>query len=190
MKVKANGIDINYEIAGEGPWVTMSHSLACNLHMWDDQMTVLTKKFKVLRFDTRGHGQSGAPAGEYTLEQLADDAKGLLDALQIRKTHWVGLSMGGMIAQAFALKYPGVFESMVLADTTSRRPPDAAKMWGDRITAAREKGMGALVETTLARWFTEPYRNSRKDVMERIANDIRSTPVNGFEYRRSTTSIA
>ena len=180
MKVKANGIDINYEVAGEGPWVTLSHSLACNLHMWDDQMAVLTKKFKVLRFDTRGHGQSGAPAGEYTLEELADDAKGLLDALQIRKTHWVGLSMGGMIAQAFALKYPGVFESMVLADTTSRRPPDAAKMWGDRITTAREKGMDALVESTLARWFTEPYRTSRKDVMERIANDIRSTPVNGF----------
>ena len=180
MKVKANGIDINYEIAGEGPWVTLSHSLACNLHMWDDQMDVLTKKFKVLRFDTRGHGQSGAPAGEYTLEQMADDAKGLLDSLQIKKTHWVGLSMGGMIAQAFALKYPSVFESMVLADTTSRRPPDAAKMWGDRVTAARQKGMEALVEPTLARWFTEPYRNSHKDVMERIGKDIRNTPVDGF----------
>ncbi|UCF74418.1 MAG: 3-oxoadipate enol-lactonase [Betaproteobacteria bacterium] len=180
MKIKANGIDINYEIEGEGPWVTMSHSLACNLHMWDDQMAVLTKKYKVLRFDTRGHGQSDAPAGEYTLEQMADDAKALLDALQIRQTHWVGLSMGGMIAQAFVLKYPGVFQSMVLADTTSRRPPDAAKMWGDRVTAAKEKGMAALVEPTLARWFTEPYRNTRKDVMERIAKDIRSTPVAGF----------
>ncbi len=180
MKIKANGIDINYEIEGEGPWVTMSHSLACNLHMWDDQMAVLTKKYKVLRFDTRGHGQSDAPAGEYTLEQMADDAKALLDALQIRQTHWVGLSMGGMIAQAFVLKYPGVFQSMVLADTTSRRPPDAAKMWGDRVTAAKEKGMAALVEPTLARWFTEPYRNTRKDVMERIAKDIRGTPVAGF----------
>lgn len=180
MKVKANGIEIHYEVEGEGPWVTMSHSLACNLHMWDEQMPVLTKKFKVLRFDTRGHGQSDAPAGDYTLEQLADDAKGLLDALQIRQTHWVGLSMGGMIAQAFVLKYPGVFQSMVLADTTSRRPPEAAKMWGDRITAAQEKGMDALVEPTLARWFTEPYRNARKDVMERIASDIRTTPVAGF----------
>jgi 3-oxoadipate enol-lactonase len=180
MKVRANGIDINYEIQGEGPWVTMSHSLACNLHMWDDQMAVLTKKYKVLRFDTRGHGESGAPDGEYTFEQLAADAKGLLDALQIRQTHWIGLSMGGMIAQAFALKYPGVFQSMVLADTTSRRPPDAAKNWGDRIVTAKEKGMDALVENTLARWFTEPYRNTRKDVMERISKGIRSTPVAGF----------
>lgn len=180
MKVKANGIEIHYEIEGNGPWLTMSHSLACNLHMWDPQMAALTKSFKVLRFDTRGHGQSSAPAGEYTLEQLADDAKGLLDALKIKQTHWVGLSMGGMIAQAFALKYPGVFQSMVLADTTSRRPPNAAQMWAERIQTAQTKGMEPLVESTLARWFTEPYRNSRKDVMQRIGNDIRNTPVAGF----------
>jgi 3-oxoadipate enol-lactonase len=180
MKVKANGIDIHYDIEGEGPWLTMSHSLACNLSMWDPQMPVLTGKFKVLRFDTRGHGQSGAPEGDYTLEQLADDVKGLLDALGIRHTHWAGLSMGGMIGQAFALKYPGVLQSMVLADTTSRRPPEAAKMWGDRIQTARTKGMDALVESTLARWFTEPYRNARKDVMRRIGDDIRKTPVAGF----------
>lgn len=179
MKIRANGIDINYEIEGSGPWLTMSHSLACDLHMWDPQMPAL-KKFKVLRFDTRGHGQSGAPAGDYTLEQMADDVKGLLDGLGIKQTHWAGLSMGGMIGQAFALKYPGVFQSMVLADTTSRRPPDAAKMWADRIQTAQTKGMDALVEGTLARWFTEPYRNSRKDVMQRIGDGIRTTPVAGF----------
>jgi 3-oxoadipate enol-lactonase len=179
MKIRANGIDINYEVEGSGPWLTMSHSLACDLHMWDPQMPVL-KKFRVLRFDTRGHGQSSAPAGDYTLEQMADDVKGLLDGLGIKQTHWAGLSMGGMIGQAFALKYPGVFQSMVLADTTSRRPPDAAKMWGDRIQTAQSKGMDALVESTLARWFTEPYRNSRKDVMQRIGDGIRRTPVAGF----------
>lgn len=180
MKVKANGIEINYEVEGNGPWLTLSHSLACNLHMWDPQMPVLTKSFKVLRFDTRGHGQSSAPAGEYTLEELADDLKGLFDALGIKQTHYAGLSMGGMIAQAFALKYPGVFQSMVLADTTSRRPPNAAQMWGERIQNAQTKGMGAIVQGTLERWFTEPYRNARKDVMERIGNDIRNTPVAGF----------
>jgi len=179
MKTTINGIEINYEIEGSGPWLTMSHSLACDLHMWDPQMPVL-KKFKVLRFDTRGHGQSGAPAGDYTLEQMAGDVKGLLDSLQIRQTHWAGLSMGGMIGQAFALKYPGIFQSIVLADTTSRRPPDAEKMWGDRVRIAREKGMDALVEGTLARWFTDPYRAARKDVMERVGNGIRRTPVAGY----------
>lgn len=180
MKIKTNGIEINYEIAGEGPWVTLSHSLACNLHMWDEQMAGLTKKYKVLRFDTRGHGLSGAPPGPYSLEQMADDVKGMLDALGIRQTHWVGLSMGGMIGETFALKYPGVFRSMVLADTTSRRPTNADQMWGDRITVAQTQGMEALVESTLARWFTEPYRNAHKDVMARIASDIRNTPVAGF----------
>lgn len=180
MKIKTNGIEINCEIAGEGPWVTLSHSLACNLHMWDDQMAVLTKHYKVLRFDTRGHGQSSAPPGPYTLEQMADDVKGLLDALGIKQTHWVGLSMGGMIGETFALKYPGVFRSLVLADTTSRRPPNADQMWGDRVKLAQDKGMGALVESTLARWFTEPYRNTHQDVMARIGAAIRDTPVAGF----------
>ena len=98
MKVKTNGIEINYEVEGNGPWITLSHSLACNLHMWDDQMELLTKRFKVLRFDTRGHGQSTAPEGDYTLDQMAEDVHGLFAHLGITKTHWVGLSMGGRMA--------------------------------------------------------------------------------------------
>jgi 3-oxoadipate enol-lactonase len=180
MKVKTNGIEINYEIEGSGPWITLSHSLACNLHMWDEQMEVLTKHFKVLRFDTRGHGASSAPEGPYTLEQMADDVHGLFASLGIKETHWVGLSMGGMIGQTYALKYPGVFKSLVLADTTSRRPPNAAQMWGERIQIARTKGMEALIESTLARWFTEPCLKSRKDIVARIGSDIRNTPVAGF----------
>ena len=180
MKIKSNGIEINYEIEGSGPWITLSHSLACNLHMWDEQMGVLTKKFKVLRFDTRGHGQSSTPSGDYSLEQLADDVKGLFDALGIKQTHFMGLSMGGMIGQTFALKYPGVFQSLILADTTSRRPPNAAQMWGERVAIARALGMAGVLDTTLARWFTESYRNARKDVMARIGAQILSTPVDGF----------
>ena len=180
MKIKTNGIEINYVIEGEGPWLTMSHSLACNLSMWDPQMELLKKSYKVLRFDTRGHGASSAPAGSYTLEQLADDLHGLFAGLGIKRTHFAGLSMGGMIGETYALKYPGVFQSMVLADTTSRRPPNAEQMWGDRVRMAREKGMDALVEGTLGRWFTEPYRQSHPEVMARIGNGIRNTPVDGF----------
>jgi 3-oxoadipate enol-lactonase len=180
MKVKTNGIETNYVVDGNGPWLTMSHSLACNISMWDEQAKLLSSRFRVLRYDTRGHGGSDAPPGAYTLDQMADDAKALFDALGIQRTHWVGLSMGGMIGQTFALKYPGVFQSMVLADTTSRRPPNAAEMWGDRVRIARAQGMEGVLESTLARWFTEPYRQKRKDVMDAIASGIRATPVEGF----------
>lgn len=172
---------LHFRIEGEGPWVTMSHSLACNISMWDEQAALLVKNgYRVLRFDTRGHGHSPAPAGDYTLEQLADDVHELFAEVGITRTHWVGLSMGGMIGETYALKYPGVFQSMVLADTTSRRPRGADTMWGERIRVAREQGMDALVESTLARWFTVPYRKARPDVMKRIGEDIRNTPVAGF----------
>ncbi len=180
MKIKVNGINVNYEIAGDGPWVTLSHSLACNLDMWDEQMAALTSKYTVLRYDTRGHGATDAPEGPYSLEQMADDAHALLAALGIGRTHWVGLSMGGMIAQTYALKYPGVFTSMVLADTTSRYPPEAAAVWADRVTTVRENGMSAMVDTTLGRWFTAPFRSSQPATMERVGAYIRSTPLAGY----------
>ncbi len=180
MKAKANGIEINYEIAGSGPWVTLSHSLGCDLHMWDEQMDALTKKYQVLRFDTRGHGASSTPAGAYTLEQMADDVHGLLAALGIKQTHWVGLSMGGMIGQTYALRYPGVFKSMVLADTTCSYPADAAPVWADRIKLAQTGGMRPIAEAMLARWFTEPYRKSHPQIMARIGGSVGATPVAGF----------
>jgi 3-oxoadipate enol-lactonase len=180
METKVNGLKINYEIAGTGPWLTLSHSLACDLHMWDEQMDALTKQFKVLRYDTRGHGKSEAPAGAYTLDELADDVHGLLAALGIKEKHWAGLSMGGMIGQTFALKYPGIFKSMVLADTTSRYPAEAAGIWTDRIQTAQAKGMDSIVDGTLARWFTEPYRKSNPPAVARVGASIRATPVAGF----------
>ena len=180
MKIKANGIEINYQIDGDGPVVTFSHSLACNLSMWDEQAAALRRNFKVVRFDTRGHGRSDAPAGEYTLDMLAYDVHGLLQGLGIDRCHWIGLSMGGMIGQAFALKFPGVFTSMVLADTTSRYAPEALPLWQGRIKTAQDKGMEPLVEPTLARWFTEPFRKSHPEVTARVSAMIRGTPVAGY----------
>jgi len=180
VRIRTNGIELHYTVDGEGPWLVMSHSLACNGRMWDPQLPALARRFKVLRFDTRGHGLSEAPAGAYTLEALADDVKGMLDALGIRAAHWVGLSMGGMIGQTFALKYPGVLQSLVLADTTSRYPPEAAPIWAERIRIAESQGMEPLVQPTLERWFTAPYRASHAAEVARIADMIRATPVAGY----------
>jgi 3-oxoadipate enol-lactonase len=180
MKLRANGIDINYTIEGDGPVVTMSHSLACTLSMWDEQAQALRGRYRVLRYDTRGHGQTSAPPGAYSLEQLAEDLYGLLTGLGISETHFVGLSMGGMIGQIFALKHPAMFRSLVLCDTSSRYPAEAWSIWAERIRTVEAKGMESMVEPTLQRWFTEPFRQRRPDVIDPVRAMIRSTPPQGF----------
>jgi 3-oxoadipate enol-lactonase len=180
MKLRANGIEINYEIEGSGPVVTFSHSLACHLGMWDEQVRALAGRYRVLRFDTRGHGQTTAPAGAYSLEQLAEDLRGLLDGLGIAETHFVGLSMGGMIGQVFALNYPARVQSLVLCDTTSRYPAAAAPIWADRIRTVESKGMDPMVAPTLERWFTAPFRARNKEMMDRVGEMIRRTPSPGY----------
>jgi 3-oxoadipate enol-lactonase len=181
MKVTANGISVNYTLEGPAtaPVVTMSHSLATDLSMWDPTVPALSG-FRVLRYETRGHGKTEAPKGAYTLDQLAEDALALLKALGIARTHWVGLSMGGMIGQTLALKAPQVFASLSLCDTSSRVPAEAKPQWADRIKTAETLGMEPLVEGTLARWFTEPFRNTRKDVIDKVAAMIRTTPPAGY----------
>jgi len=119
MKTKANGINVYYELHGKeaAPWLVLSHSLACSVRMWDEQIAAFKDRYRILAYDTRGHGASDAPAGAYSLDMLAEDAKALLDAVGVKRCHWAGLSMGGMIGQTFALKYPGVFQTLTLADT-------------------------------------------------------------------------
>lgn len=182
MKARTNGIETYYEVHGrEGaPWLVLSHSLACSTRMWDPQIEALKGEYRILAYDTRGHGASEAPTGAYSLEQLADDLAALLNELEITSAHYCGLSMGGMIGQTFALKYPGVFRTLTLADTTSRYPAEAAALWADRIRTAETKGMEALAQPTLERWFTEPFRKAHPDKVDAIRKLIVATPVAGY----------
>lgn len=182
MKIRANGIDIHYEVTGaEGaPWLVLSHSLACSVRMWDPQVAAFQDRYRILAYDTRGHGASSAPEGPYTLELLADDLQGLLAALGIFRPHYCGLSMGGMIGQTCALRHPGIFRSLTLADTTSRYPQDALPVWEERIRIAETQGMGPLAQPTLERWFTEPFRRAHPAAIEDIRRLILATPVPGY----------
>ena len=180
MNVHANGIDLHYVVEGSGPWLVMSHALACDHRMWDAQTAWLAQRFTVLRFDTRGHGRSSASPGPYSFDLLAADVAALVDALHIERAHWVGLSLGGMIGQAFALAHPQRISSLVLADTSSRYPPEVEAVWAERIRTVRENGMSAIVDATLERWFTAPYRQAHANVMQRIGDMIRATPVDGY----------
>ena len=185
QKVSANGIDIGFTIDGDRsptkPWLVFAHSLACDRSMWEPQVQAFSRSCNLLRYDLRGHGLSSAPPGEYTLETHADDLKGLLDALRIQRCHFVGLSLGGMIGQMAALRMPMRFASLTLADTTSRYPADARVIWDQRIAAVRgATGMNAVVASTLERWFTADFRVRRPDVVARIGQLIRNTPINGY----------
>jgi 3-oxoadipate enol-lactonase len=180
MKAKANGTELYYELSGKegAPWLILSHSLACTVRMWDPQVAAFKDRYRILNYDMRGHGQSAAPAGPYTLDMLADDVLGLMKELRIERATYMGLSIGGMIGQTLALKQPGMFDKMVLADTSHAQPPEAIKQWEERIRIAQTQGMKALVPSTMERWFTPSFRESPQ--ARKIAELIANTPVAGY----------
>lgn len=177
----ANGLQINYRFDGpaDGPVVMLSNSLLSNLTMWDDQIDALTGAgFRVLRYDTRGHGATGAPEVPYSIRMFAEDANGLLEALNIAKVHFVGLSMGGFIAQLMAVHYPQKVASLTLCDTACVMPP--ADLWNDRIQTAETSGVAALGDGTLKRWFTEPFHQADPAAITRVRRMIEASPVAGY----------
>jgi 3-oxoadipate enol-lactonase len=178
--IDVNGIRIRYKVEGSGPWLTLSHSLTCDLSMWDNLVVSLAPTFAVLRYDTRGHGGTTAPEGAYSFAQLTTDLIGLLDALNIERTHFLGLSMGGMIGQHFALAAPQRLNKLVIASSASRIPPEAGPLWDERIAIVRAQGCAGVVEGTLGRWFTPGFRTAQPDAVARIAAQIRNTPPAGY----------
>jgi 3-oxoadipate enol-lactonase len=182
MKILANGIQINYELTGqqEAPMVMLSHSLASSMVMWNPQLDSLESHFQVLRYDMRGHGDSDAPDGAYTLELLAEDAVALLDALGIDSVHFVGLSIGGMIGQGLALNHGDRLKSLALCDTSAIMPDEAQPILQERIAVARASGMADQVDGTLERWFTPQYLQENPPEVEMIRQQIAATPLAGY----------
>lgn len=182
MMTETNGISTSYRFDGPpgAPTITLSHSLATSSDMWRPQVEALATQFRVLRYDTRGHGQSETPPAPYSLPQLVADAQGLLDALGIRKTCFVGLSMGGIIGQLLTLTHPGSLEGLVLCCTTARMTPDAESIWEERIALAREKGMEAHVESTIGRWFTPGFVQEHPGIVDPVRAMIRETRPEGY----------
>lgn len=175
-----NGIDLYYEVSGQedGQPVLFSNSLASNLHMWDPQMPAFESQYRVIRYDSRGHGKSGAPEGPYTIEMLVADAVGLLDHLGIDKTDYCGLSKGGMVGQRLATLHPERVDRLVLCDTGAYMGP--ADMWEGRIDTAASKGMDGVVDATIQRWFTQAFQDAEPAAVDKIRAMILGTPVPGF----------
>jgi len=152
--------NLHYLTSGQGPMVVLSHALGCNLHMWDEVASELEKDFTVLRYDHRGHGKSPDPGHPFTMNDLADDAADLIRAHSSQPVHFVGLSMGGMTAQALAARYPGLVRSIVIANSASRYDEQAGAGWRDRIETVRSQGVAAISEGAMQRWFTPEFRAS------------------------------
>src|SRR5215470_17674052 len=162
MKVKANGIAINYQVDGpeRAPWLVFSNSLATSLAMWDEQAAAMKDQFCVLRYDQRGHGETEAPPGRYGFDTLLDDARALMDALGIAKATFAGLSMGGATALGLAERHPDRFELIIVADSPCQSTPQSSQQWEERIAVAQKQGIEALVEPTVGAGFRP--RLSRK----------------------------
>ena len=178
--IQANGIDLHYRFDGpvDGPPLVMSNSLASNLHMWDWQMPALTDRYRVLRYDSRGHGGSAVPPGPYSIDLLVQDARALMLGLGIPQARFVGLSKGGSVGQLLAAKHPEMVRALVLCDTTSFAGGPA--IWQPRIDAAAKGGMETVCAATLERWFTPAFRQSSPAAVEKVRQMILGTPAAGF----------
>jgi 3-oxoadipate enol-lactonase len=165
---------------GSGPPVVLVHAIGCDHRMWDDLRARLAPAFRVISVDVRGHGASPVVPRPYTLAGLADDVAAVLDRLGIAKASWVGLSMGGMIGQAFALRHPARIDRLVLANTTSTYGPDGRAMWQARARMVQEGGLAAIREMVATRYFSEDFRARQPKEVDDVMARFLLTPAEGY----------
>jgi 3-oxoadipate enol-lactonase len=167
--------------AGKGPAAVLVHAIGCDLRMWDSLAANLVENgMRVVRVDVRGHGASPVPERPYSLGELAGDVAAALDRCGIDKAHWVGLSMGGMIGQAFALEHADRLGKLVLANTTSSYGADGRKMWEARAKAVEDGGIAAIAELAMTRYFSDEFRAHHPDVVDRIRARFLETNPRGY----------
>ncbi len=173
-------IDVHAQVEGppDAPVVLLSNSLGATLEMWAPQLAALTERYRVVRYDTRGHGRSPASQGDVTIDDLADDVLALLDRLQVARAHVVGLSVGGMTGLRLAVREPErVDRLVVLCSSAYTGNPDA---WAERAVTARTQGTGALAEAVVGRWFTPSWAAAHPEVVTRMQAGIAAADDEGY----------
>ena len=178
--IESEGARIHYRFDGneDGPVVIFSNSLGTNLSMWDAQLPALAARFRVLRYDTRGHGESSVTPGPYSIMQLGRDVVRLLDELEIERAHFCGLSMGGMTGMWLGVYAATRIERLVLCNTAAKI--GTPEIWNARIEAVRQGGMAAIADAVIQRWFTPAFIARAPDAIERTRQVILSTPPEGY----------
>lgn len=182
MQATANGITINYKLDGpdDAPVLVFSNSLATSLAMWNDQVAALKDRFRILRYDNRGHGATPVTEGPYSIGLLAEDLLGLLDVLGIEKVSYCGLSKGGMVGQWLGINASHRLNKLVVSNTASYFPNK--EMWRDRIDMATNDGIPAIAEASISRWFTPGYleRADTKPTVDFVRAFILETNKDGY----------
>ncbi|MEX2127318.1 MAG: 3-oxoadipate enol-lactonase [Xanthobacteraceae bacterium] len=178
--IDADGTPINVMIEGnaDAPVLVFSNSLGTDLHIWDEQAKAMSKHFRVIRYDQRGHGKSGAPDGAYSIERLGRDVLAILNSLDIPHMHFCGLSMGGMTGMWLGRFAPARIEKLVLSNTAPKsQTPDS---WNMRIKAVLSKGIGAIADAVLGIWFTKEFRASDPRTVARMREMMVATNPQGY----------
>jgi 3-oxoadipate enol-lactonase len=175
-----SAVQVGHVVTGreDGPVVVLSNSLGSTYHMWDAQLAALEERFRVVRYDTRGHGVSPVPDGPYSIDDLADDLVDLLDRLGIGRAHLVGLSLGGMTAMRVAARNPDRVDRLALLCTGAALPPASA--WTDRAATVRAGGSAAVAKAVVERWFTPEFLAAHPDVREAHEAMVAATPAEGY----------
>ncbi len=179
-QLKLDGVSLHYIFDGtpEGPVLMFANSLGTDLDLWDEQTPVFSALFHTLRYDMRGHGKSSETPGEYTMEELADDALALMDALGVERAHFCGISLGGMVGMCLAERHPERIASLVLCATDCRI--GTPEIWEERITEVLNRGMTAIVDTVIERWFTEGFRKREPEKVAEIKMMLLDTMPVGY----------
>jgi 3-oxoadipate enol-lactonase len=171
---------IHYQLEGPAaaPVLVLSNSLGATLAMWEAQVAALSQNFRVLRYDTRGHGLSAAPQGPYTIKDLGDDVTELLDALKIERAHFCGISMGGVIGLWLGIHAAGRLERLVVCNSAAR--VGTVDAWNSCMAAIRSGGMKAVSPALMERWFTADFRAKNPAIVESIRQMVLRAPVDGY----------
>lgn len=182
MKVETQDAVINTRIDGsEGaPWIVLSNSLGSNLAMWDPQIELLTQKYRVLRYDKRGHGGSNAPTGPYDFDMLAGDVIALMDHFSIERADWMGISIGAMTGIGLALKHVDRMGRLVLSSGRADTPTVNQANWDARIATVRERGLEAVADAAMVMWLNEPWRTANPDAVDGYRKMVLGNDVEGY----------
>jgi 3-oxoadipate enol-lactonase len=173
-------VTLHYQLEGAEhlPVLVLSNSLGTDLSMWDKQMEALTEHFRVLRYDSRGHGRSEVPDGPYSIDELGRDVVHLLDELGLNRVHFCGVSMGGMTGMWLSLNVPERLHKVALCNTAAYIGP--REIWDKRIAAVGAGGMESILEGVIPRWFTQPFINEAPEEVEKIRNALIQTNPKGY----------